>query len=69
MKAKPIANWELLGTSLKWDKNVIYPICPAYNQPNWLETGKVFMAYDPKDDAFDGDSILLSAGEYEVVEE
>lgn len=69
MKAKPTANWKLLGTRLKWDKNVAYPIMHAYNQPNWQEEGKIFMANDPEDTELEGGSILLVAGEYEVVGE
>lgn len=69
MKAKPTANWKLLGTSLTWNKNVTYPIMHAYNQPNWRAEGKIFMANDPEDEELEGGSILLLAGEYEMVEE
>ena len=56
MKVKPNENYELLGTSIKLDKNKVYAAVPATNQPNYKAMGMVFV----------GD-ILLVKGEYKVV--
>lgn len=56
MRVKPNENYELLGTSIKLDKNKVYEAVPATNQPNHKAMGMVFV----------GD-FLLNKTEYRVI--
>lgn len=57
MRVKPNRSYELLGTSIKLDKERVYDAVKATNQPNYEEEGLIFVS-----------EILLNKNEYQVVE-
>jgi len=60
MKVKPLDNYKLLGTPIVLDKDVVYEATWATNQPDWSRKRKIFVG--------EGPGVLLSAGEYVIVE-
>jgi hypothetical protein len=60
MKVKPKENYELLGTNIKANKNLIYQAEPAINQPNYKEEGLIFLIIN---------GFLLKKGEYTIISE
>jgi|TARA_R110000744_G_scaffold181079_3_gene300127 hypothetical protein len=60
MKIKPKENYRLLGTYpvITLNKNKVYKVIKATNQPNYKENGLVFC-----------DNILLNKNEYTVIKE
>lgn len=60
MKVKPLENYKLLGTPVVLDKNTAYEATWATNQPDWLRERKLFVGDNP--------GVLLSAGEYVLIE-
>jgi hypothetical protein len=61
MKIRPTDDWKLLGPDIQLDKTKIYYAIPATNQPEFEEKKKIFVQ-TPRG------SMLLEAGEYEIVE-
>lgn len=63
MRIKPKENYELLGTSIKLNKDKIYPASHATNQPDYKNRQAIFVYYDNH-----GGSMLLTKGEYTKTE-
>ncbi len=59
MRIIPNMNYKLLGTSIRLDKNKVYPASHASNIPNYEEREAIFVYCDNH-----GGSILLEKGEY-----
>ena len=59
MRIKPKENYILLGTSIKLNKDKIYPGSYATNQPDYKKRQSIFVYYDNH-----GGSMLLTKGEY-----
>jgi hypothetical protein len=57
MKIKPRLDFELLGAGIKLDKNKVYDVDYATNQPHWETLQLVFC-----------EGLLLPKGDYDVVE-
>lgn len=59
------ADWVFNGPA--YEADVVVPVVPATNQPNWLEEGKVWInTPELEGDAY---GILLRKGEYQEVKD